>query len=91
MDGIANENANLSGINNGSIHVFSPQLSSTVLDQSQPQQEPTYNNEETLYANESRGSQNLIASHQQQLQEETDSNQPNRNEVNSAYSQAAIL
>ena len=49
------------------------------------------NNEETLYANESRGSQNLIASHQQQLQEEIDNNQPIRNEVNSAYSQAAIL
>ena len=67
-------------------------MSSTVLDQSQRQQEPLYNNEENAITSELRNGKFVATTNAYTKQDDNESNHPPIiNEVNSPYSQAAIL
>ena len=82
----------MNGYTNGNISIFSPSLSSTVLDHSQrQQQEPIYNNDDNIVNNENRNAKNVEANTSHIQQEENENNQTLMNEVNSPHSQAAIL
>ena len=76
---------------NGNITTFSPSLSSTVMDHSQRhQQEHIYNNDENISNNEQKNSQ-TVASNSSQIHSEDTDNPAMINDVNSPFSQAAIL
>ena len=77
---------------NGNVTTFSPSLSSTVMDHSlRQQQEHIYNNDENISNNDQKMAQHLTSNNSQIHSEDVDHNPSITNEVNSPFSQAAIL
>ena len=77
---------------NGNVTTFSPSLSSTVMDHSlRQQQEHIYNNDENISNNDQKMTQHPTSNNSQIHSEDVDNNHPIVNEVNSPFSQAAIL